>query len=458
MTTQELAKAEVSTLTLEPGWAAPSKQTAPHGPYLHELSFSDVARHLRQYPNRSLLTRYEAWLKKAGRVSDYQRFRRLMRAYFLPDDADDVQADAASIHMAALALKNDSHEQIDQYCQRLDSKEARYVRTVIADPNPPPDESSGLGDWTELQAWSRKEEMVTAYVGFSTAPWYGVINRRAVRRQYQVLTSRIGGRSFWASGWVYLTMLGAGMGTLFLLGLVILILVDESQVTYSIKDGQPVAEIGHWFNWWWVMAFTASGSLFTVAGWPITMWKMWQVAFADLYALQLQATGTRLKYKLKFKTAILNHAANSQAFGGATGRGGGLRGGYAVHITRENLMGMPARKVLELPLRGGNDPQVKQWLDDGQSGPDPLDEESATGDAIQTLLADGDHLFDGAQARATSADASMIQRAGEIKQQWAKKRQGRQIPMGEVGGWLVVLIMVVFLYLQVQSGYTLTNF
>ena len=136
-----------------------------------------------------------------------------MRAYFLPDNVTDVRADAASVHMAALALKDADREEVNAYCAGIDAKEARYVRQVIEDPNPPPDESSGLGDWAELQAWSRREPMLTAYVGFSTAPWYGVVNRKAVRRQYRVLTARIGGKSFWASGWAYLVLGFGGNGS-----------------------------------------------------------------------------------------------------------------------------------------------------------------------------------------------------------------------------------------------------
>ena len=196
----------------------------------------------------------------------------------------------------------------------------------------------------------------------------------------------------------------------------------------------------------------------SLGGWPITLWSMWRVAFGDIYALQLQPVGTRLKYKLKFKTAILNHASNSQAFGGSTIRGGGLKGGYAVHITREDLMTMPARKVLDLPLRGGNARAVADWLataDDGDNVPEELGPES--GDAIETLMADGDHLFDGAQARTTAADGSTIQKAGEIKLQWAKKKQGRQIPVNEIGAWIIILIMVIAIFIQLQSGFTVTD-
>ena len=371
--------------------------------------------------------------------------------------------------MAALALKDDDRAEVDAYCAGIDAKEARYVRTVIEDPNPPPDESSGLGDWAELQMWSRREPMLTAYIGFSTAPWYGVVNRKAVRRQYQVLTARIGGKSFWASGWVYPLLGAVGMGLMLLIGLVVLMVVDDKQISYKVVDGEPVAVIGHWFNGWWVLAMMVGiGAPVALGGWPITLWSMWRVAFADLYALQLHEVGTRLKYKLKLKIAILNHAANSQAFGGPTTRGGGLKGGYAVHITRENLMTMPARKVLDLPLRGGNSTAVVGWLESADENDslsnDSLSNDSLSndslwesGDAIQILVAGGDHLFDGAQARTTAADGSAIQKAGEIKQQWGKKRHPRPIPVNEIGGWLVILIMVVAIFIQLQSGFTVTD-
>ena len=129
-----------------------------------------------------------------------------------------------------------------------------------------------------------------------------------------------------------------------------------------------------------------------------------------------------------------------------------MKGGYAVHITRENLMLMPARKVLELPLRGGSAPVAMDRLD---SADDAVG--SASGDAIETLMADGDHLFDGAQARTTAADGSMIQKAGEIKQQWTKKKQGRQLPVNEIGAWIIILIMVVAIFIQLQSGFTVTD-
>ena len=335
----------------------------------------------------------------------------------------------------------------------------RKLRQVIADPNLPPDESSGLGDWVELESWSRKEPMLTAYVGFSTAPWYGVVNRKAVRRQYQVLTARVGGKSFWASAWVYPLLAAIGMGMMLVIGLIVLMVVDDKQISYKVVDGVPVAVIGHWFNWRWVFGLMLGvGAPMSLGGWPITLWSMWRVAFGDIYALQLQPVGTRLKYKLKFKTAILNHASNSQAFGGSTIRGGGLKGGYAVHITREDLMTMPARKVLDLPLRGGNARAVADWLataDDGDNVPEELGPES--GDAIETLMADGDHLFDGAQARTTAADGSTIQKAGEIKLQWAKKKQGRQIPVNEIGAWIIILIMVIAIFIQLQSGFTVTD-
>ena len=436
-----------------PALPKPPSRMKPHGPYLHDLPLAEVARYLRAHPNRQATARYERWLKSEGRQADRDRFRRLMRAYFLPDDATNVEADAASIHMAALSLKDADKAEVDAYCAGIDAKEARYVRRVIADPNPPPDESSGLGDWAELQAWSRQEPMLTAYVGFSTAPWYGVVNRKAVRRQYQVLTARIGGKSFWASGWVYPLFTAVGMGIMLLIGLLVLLVVDDKQISYKVVKGVPVAVIGHWFNWWWVLGLMLGvGAPLSLAGWPVTLWSMWKVAFADLYALQLHERGTRLKYKLKFKTAILNHAVNSQAFGGSTIRGGGLKGGYAVHITRENLMLMPARKVLELPLRGGSAPVAMDRLD---SADDAVG--SASGDAIETLMADGDHLFDGAQARTTAADGSMIQKAGEIKQQWTKKKQGRQLPVNEIGAWIIILIMVVAIFIQLQSGFTVTD-
>lgn len=437
----------------------PPSRLPPHGPHLRELPLEEVARYLRAHPSRQTTARYERWLRSEGRRSDCERFRRLMRAYLLPDNATNVEADAASIHMAALALKDAGREEVNAYCARIDAKEARYVRKVIEDPNPPPDESSGLGDWAELQAWSRREPMLTAYVGFSTAPWYGVVNRQAVRRQYQVLTARIGGKSFWATGWVYPLLGTVGMAIMLVIGLIVLMVVDDKQISYKVVDGEPVAVIGHWFNWWWVLGMMlVMGAPMTLAGWPVTLWSMWRVAFADLYALQLHPVGTRLKHKLKFKTAILNHAANSQAFGGSTIRGGGLRGGYAVHITREDLMLMPARKVLDLPLRGGNDPAILKWLEsvDADDG-EPHDAEQRTGDAISLLLEDGDHLFDGAQARTTSADGATIQKAGEIKQQWAKKRAPRQIPVNEIGAWIIILIMVIAIFIQLQSGFTVTG-
>ena len=221
-----------------------------------------------------------------------------------------------------------------------------------------------------------------------------------------------------------------------------------------------MAVIGHWFNWWWVLGLMLGiGAPMSLAGWPVTLWSMWRVAFADLYALQLHERGTRLKYKLKFKTAILNHALNSQAFGGSTIKGGGLKGGYAVHITRENLMTMPARKVLDLPLRGGSGPASMDWLDSADDNGDrPEEAKRESVDAIETLLADGDHLFDGAQARTTAADGSTIQKAGEIKQQWAKKKQpGKQIPVSEIGAWVIILIMVIAIFIQLQSGFTVTD-
>ena len=447
-----------------PELSKPSSRMPPHGPHLHDLPLEGVARYLRAHPSRQTTARYERWLKSKGRQADRERFRRLMRAYFLPDDATNVEADAASPHMAALALKDADRAEVDAYCAGIDAKEARYVRKVIEDPNPPPDESSGLGDWAELEAWSRREPMLTAYVGFSTAPWYGVVNRKAVRRQYQVLTARIGGKSFWASGWVYPLLLAVGMGLMLLIGLVILMVVDDKQISYKVVDGVPVAVVGHWFNGWWVLGMMVGiGAPVALGGWPITLWFMWRVAFADLYALQLHEVGTRLKYKLKLKTAILNHAANSQAFGGPTARGGGLKGGYAVHITRENLMTMPARKVLEQPLRGGNSTAFMDWFDsadENDSLPNDSQPESVrweSGDAIQILVAGGDHLFDGAQARTTAADGSAIQKAGEIKQQWGKKRNPRPIPVNEIGGWLVILIMVVAIFIQLQSGFTVTD-
>ena len=165
------------------------------------------------------------------------------------------------------------------------------------------------------------------------------------------------------------------------IGLLVLILVDDKQITYKVVRGEPVAVIGHWFNGWWVVGMTlVLGAPMSLAGWPVTLWSMWRVAFADLYALQLHEQGTRLKHMLKFETAILNHAVNSQAFGGPTSRGGGLKGGYAVHITRENLMTMPARKVLELPLRGGNDPVVMDWLDSADENDDRPKNDESTGD------------------------------------------------------------------------------
>ena len=437
----------------------PPTRMPPHGPHLHDLKLEEVARHLRAHPSRPATARYERWLKSHGRHGDRDRFRRLMRAYFLPDDATNVEADAAGIHMAALALKDADKAEVDAYYARIDPKEARYVRQVIADPNPPPDDSSGLGDWAELQAWSRMEPMLTAYVGFSTAPWYGVVNRKAVRRQYQVLTARVGGKSFWASSWVYPLVAAIGMGLMLVIGLIALMVVDDKQISYKVVNGEPVAVIGHWFNWWWVLGLMLGvGAPMSLGGWPITLWSMWRVAFADVYALQLHTQGTRLKYKLKFKTAILNHAANSQAFGGSTIRGGGLKGGYAVHITRQDLMNMPARKVLDLPLRGGNAPTVADWLetaDDEDNLPESLRLQS--GDAIETLMADGDHLFDGAQARTTAADGSTVQKAGEIKLQWAKKKQGRQLPVSEIGGWIIILIMVIAIFIQLQSGFTVTD-
>ena len=437
----------------------PPSRMPPHGPQLRDLPLAEVARYLRAHPSRPVTAGYERWLKSHGRHGDRERFRRLMRAYFLPDDATNVEADAASVHMAALALKDADKAEVDAYCARIDPKEARYVRQVIADPNPPPDESSGLGDWVELESWSRKEPMLTAYVGFSTAPWYGVVNRKAVRRQYQVLTARVGGKSFWASAWVYPLLAAIGMGMMLVIGLIVLMVVDDKQISYKVVDGVPVAVIGHWFNWRWVFGLMLGvGAPMSLGGWPITLWSMWRVAFGDIYALQLQPVGTRLKYKLKFKTAILNHASNSQAFGGSTIRGGGLKGGYAVHITREDLMTMPARKVLDLPLRGGNARAVADWLataDDGDNVPEELGPES--GDAIETLMADGDHLFDGAQARTTAADGSTIQKAGEIKLQWAKKKQGRQIPVNEIGAWIIILIMVIAIFIQLQSGFTVTD-
>ena len=435
-----------------------------HGPHLRDLRWDDkpveeVARHFRQHPDLQSQKRYERGLRSAGRQGDRERFRRLLRAYFLPSNVADVHADAGSIYLAALALKDADRAEVVNYLSRLDPKEVRYVRRVMNDPNPPPDERSGLGDWQELQQWARAEPMITAFAGFSTSPWYGVINRTAVRRQYQTLTARIGGRTFWASGWVYPFFGGGGMLAMLAVCIGILLMVDDSKVTYKVVDGEPIAVIGHWFNWWWTLGLTFGiGSPVAFAGWPVTLSSMWRVSFADLYALQLEPRGTRLVYKLKFKTAILNHAANSQAFGGATGKGGGLRGGYAVHITRENLMAMPARKVLELPLRGGIDTGMVEAVQAGDDAANIIEDLSVIkGDAIQALLAEGDHLFDGAQARATAADASTIQKAGEIKQQWAKKRQGQKFPVAEVGGWIIILIMVIAIFVQVQSGFSLTD-
>ena len=46
----------------------------------------------------------------------------------------------------------------------------------------------------------------------------------------------------------------------------------------------------------------------------------------------------------------------------------------------------------------------------------------------------------------------MIQKAGEIKQQWFKKKPGRQLPVSEIGAWIIILIMVVAIFIQLPIG------
>ena len=125
----------------------------------------------------------------------------------------------------------------------------------------------------------------------------------------------------------------------------------------------------------------------------------------------------------------MGYAAHSESFGGPSHDGrGGLLGGYPLHVTREALHGMPLKALYDLPLRG--------------IAPDP----------IADLIDVGERPFDGATSASVTAEAGMVQTAGEIKTQISKRR-GLGLSK-EATKWVVVIVMAVLIFFQVQSGYS----
>ena len=266
---------------------------------------------------------------------------------------------------------------------------------VVNDLNPPPDVQYGGGDWSEIEAWARREPIVTQFLG--TRRWSAVRNRVTVRRQYDVMSARMGNRSFWADAapWIFM-LVGLLVG---LIALLVVVSSSSNAYTYSVSEsGQAVASSGATLAW--VVGVVVAISIAAVGygvGWLLSLGIMWRRGYGDVHALQLNDSNTRILMKLVVRMARMAYANHSQSFGGpSTGGRGGLLGGYAVHITREPLLGLPVRAIYDQPLRGGS--------------PDPM----------QWLVEADEHPFDGAVSKSTTAEAAMVQQGGEIKTQLSK--------------------------------------
>ena len=320
-----------------------------------------------------------------------------------------------------------SRDDIEEYAAGIRSRRAqRRFLAVVNDRNPPPDVQHGGGDWSEIEAWARREPIVTQF--FGTRPWSAVRNRVTVRRQYNVLAARMGNRSFWADAapWVFMV---AGV----LVGLIALLFVVSSSsddYTYSVSaSGQAVASSGATLAWvvGVVVAVAIAGVGYAV-GWLLSLGIMWRRGYGDVHALQLNESNTRILMKLVVKMARMAYANHSQSFGGpSTGGRGGLLGGYAVHITRKALVGLPVRAIYTEPLRG--------------ISPDPM----------QWLVEADEHPFDGAVSKSTTAEAAMVQEGGEIKTQLSKPAKPRFAP--EAAKTVVVVVMIIAILIQVNSGF-----
>ena len=331
---------------------------------------------------------------------------------------------------AQVLRQHASWDDIEKYGAGIRSHwRRRRFLAVVNDRNPPPDLHHGGGDWSVIEAWARREPVVTQF--FGTRSWSAVRNRATVRRQYNVLAARMGNRSFWADAapWVFMV---AGV----LVGLIALLFVVSSSsdnYTYSVSaSGEAVVSSGATLAW-------VVGALVAVAiagvgygvGWLLSLGIMWRRGYGDVHALQLNESNTRILMKLVVKMARMAYANHSQSFGGpSTGGRGGLLGGYAVHITRKALVGLPVRAIYTEPLRG--------------SSPDPM----------QWLVEADEHPFDGAVSKSTTAEAAMVQEGGEIKTQLSKPGKPRITPeAAKTVVVVVVVVMIIAILIQVNSGF-----
>ena len=328
---------------------------------------------------------------------------------------------------ARLLLQSAGRDDIDQYAAGIRTRRGRSrFLEVVNDLNPPPDVQYGGGDWSEIEAWARREPIVTQFLG--TRLWSAVRNRVTVRRQYDVMSARMGNRSFWADGapWVFMVV-GLLVG---LIALLVVVSSSSNDYTYSVSaSGQAVASSGATLAW--VVGVVVAISIAAVGygvGWLLSLGIMWRRGYGDVHALQLNDSNTRILMKLVVRMARMAYANHSQSFGGpSTGGRGGLLGGYAVHITREPLLGLPVRAIYDQPVRGGS--------------PDPM----------QWLVEADEHPFDGAVSKSTTAEAAMVQQGGEIKTQLSKPPKPRFTP--EAAKTVVVVVMIIAILIQVNSGF-----
>ena len=393
-----------------------------------------ILREWRGHAGRRQASAYEKTLSAAER----RDFRRRMTALHLPDDPEvSVAGDWASIYTAAASLRDyGTPEEVGEYRSRLTPAELKAFREVYLDPNPPPDVSAGYGDWPEIERWSREEPVVTNFMGFPPGKWLAVRNRRAVKRQYDVLTTRLGNGSVWAGKLAYLVCGAGGLLLGLVFALVMSAVAQSGSDEYSINftaTGEAVYSQGgsSWSGWLTLLITLLGGAAGAPAGWMLSLYVMYRRAAGPVYALQLFKEGSRLLRKLKVRLWRLNYADHSEAMGGSSRDGrGGLLGGHVLHITRDDLMALPARAIPDLPTIGGDD------------------------DAMEQLIAEGEQAIDGAQNRIDYSNGQTIRQAGEIKILWSKPRLNRLLTP-EVAKWGLAALLAILIFFQVQSGFSL---